>query len=80
MPLKKLSMRFGKFNIEEEGKCYILQRKEYPRVNLKIDNSVDMPTLKDIEVIDECSGEEIASILTEAQSFISDLALKAGKI
>lgn len=73
-------MRFGKFNIEEQGKCYILQRKEYPRVNLKIDYSVEVPTLKDIDLIDDCSGEEIATILKEAETFISDLALRSGKI
>jgi hypothetical protein len=62
--------KYGKFNIKKLGKRYILKREEYPRMSLKVDNSLEIAILKDFNLEDDCTAKEVLIVLSEIEEFI----------
>jgi hypothetical protein len=63
-------MKFRSFDIEKIREEYHLSRKDYPRINLILDFSRDIPFLTGIDQIDDCSPQEMSDILADVEEFI----------
>jgi hypothetical protein len=66
-------MKLRSFEVEKIGEEYHLARKDFPRVNLILDFSRDIPYLLGIDQIDNCSHQEMADIFEDVEEFIRDV-------
>lgn len=65
-------MRFGSFDITEEGNNYYLERDKYPRMSLRLVFNDGIAEIKDIKLLDDCSATQVLQILQQIEDFLEN--------
>lgn len=53
------------YSLIKKDECFLLRRLIYPRCKLLVDLSKNLPEIKRIKFIDECSASEMAEVVAE---------------
>jgi hypothetical protein len=62
------------YSIIGEGKIRIIERQDYPRLNVTVDFSNNDPEIKNVELIDYDGPEAVANALNEIDNIILEMS------
>lgn len=67
------NMSDSAYNIIGEGKIRIIERQDFPRLNVTVDFSSTGPEIKNVELIDYDGPEAVANALNEIDNIILEM-------
>jgi hypothetical protein len=74
-------MRYRNYNIKKSGDLRIIEKIDFPRINVKVDCSGALPGISEVHLVDrQTPPYKIKTVLAEVNEIIESFCTKGGKI